>query len=97
MVGLTAPGTLVEIEVAEPAGAARPRGCHNVRPPPIADFERGAGTPMANNAQAIREALEAKGLQFIAGGVVEKAMLQPSSATEAQGSGMRIGSGMASA
>ena len=39
----------------------------------IADFERGFRTPVANNAQAIREALEAKGLQFIAGGVVEKA------------------------
>jgi transcriptional regulator with XRE-family HTH domain len=41
----------------------------------VADFERGVRTPVANNAQAIREALEAKGLQFIAGGVVEKAML----------------------
>lgn len=41
----------------------------------VADFERGTRTPVANNAQAIREAFEAKGLQFIAGGVVEKAML----------------------
>ncbi len=41
----------------------------------VADFERGIRTPVANNAQAIREALEAKGLQFIAGGVVEKALL----------------------
>lgn len=38
----------------------------------IADFERGSRTPVANNAQAIRSALEAQGLQFIAGGVVEK-------------------------
>ena len=38
----------------------------------IADFERGSRTPVANNAQAIRAALEAQGLQFIAGGVVEK-------------------------
>lgn len=38
----------------------------------IADFERGSRTPVANNAQAIRVALEAQGLQFIAGGVVEK-------------------------
>src|ERR1700731_607365 len=43
----------------------------------VADFERGSRIPVANNAQAIREALEAKGLQFIAGGVVEKAMLPP--------------------
>src|ERR1700704_5509858 len=41
----------------------------------VADFERGMRTPVANNAHAIREALESKGLQFIAGGVVEKAML----------------------
>ncbi len=43
----------------------------------VADFERGVRTPMANNAQAIRESFETKGLQFIAGGVVEKAMLPP--------------------
>ena len=43
----------------------------------VADFERGVRTPMANNAQAIRESLEAKGLQFIAGGVVDRAMLPP--------------------
>lgn len=41
----------------------------------VADFERGVRTPVANNAQAIRDALEAQGLQFVAGGVVEKAML----------------------
>lgn len=41
----------------------------------VADFERGFRVPVANNLQAIREALEAKGLQFIAGGVVEKAMM----------------------
>ncbi len=43
----------------------------------VADFERGVRTPMANNAQAIRESFEAKGLEFIAGGVVAKAMLPP--------------------
>ncbi len=43
----------------------------------VADFERGARIPIANNAQAIRESLEVRGLQFIAGGVVEKAMLPP--------------------
>jgi DNA-binding XRE family transcriptional regulator len=41
----------------------------------VADFERGMRTPVANNALAIREVLESKGLEFIAGGVVEKAML----------------------
>lgn len=41
----------------------------------LADFERGFRTPVANNAQAIREALEAQGLSFIAGGVVSKSML----------------------
>src|SRR5258708_523959 len=43
----------------------------------VADFERGSRTPVANNAQAIREALEAQGLKFMAGGVVEQAMLPP--------------------
>jgi transcriptional regulator with XRE-family HTH domain len=49
----------------------------NVGVSTVADFERGMRTPVANNAQAIREAFEAQGLQFIAGGVVEKAMLPP--------------------
>lgn len=43
----------------------------------VADFERGARMPVANNAQAIREALEGQGLQFIAGGVVEKDKVPP--------------------
>src|SRR5579871_2836153 len=43
----------------------------------IADFERGSQTPVASNAQAIREALEKHGLKFMAGGVVELAMLPP--------------------
>jgi transcriptional regulator with XRE-family HTH domain len=46
-----------------------------VSPSTIADFERGVRTPVANNAQAIRDALERKGLQFFAGGVVEKDLL----------------------
>jgi transcriptional regulator with XRE-family HTH domain len=36
----------------------------------VADFERGQRTPVANNATAIREALEAQGIQFLPGGVV---------------------------
>ena len=43
----------------------------------VADFERGARTPVANNAQAIREALESAGLEFLAAGVVSKAMMPP--------------------
>ncbi|WP_179166300.1 helix-turn-helix domain-containing protein [Azospirillum agricola] len=39
----------------------------------VADFERGQRTPMPNNAQAIREALEAKGLSFVNGGVTTAA------------------------
>ena len=41
----------------------------------VADFERGTRKPMPNNAQSMREAFETKGLQFVAGGVVEKSML----------------------
>jgi transcriptional regulator with XRE-family HTH domain len=41
-----------------------------VSPSTIADFERSARTPVPNNATAIREALESKGLRFTAGGVV---------------------------
>jgi DNA-binding XRE family transcriptional regulator len=36
----------------------------------IADFERGQRTPVANNATAIKQALEAQGIQFLLGGVV---------------------------
>src|SRR5580658_6368060 len=44
----------------------------------VADFERGLREPMPNNAQAIRDALEGKGLRFMAGGVVAQAMLPAS-------------------
>jgi DNA-binding XRE family transcriptional regulator len=36
----------------------------------IADFERGQRTPVANNAAAIKEALEAQGIRFLPGGAV---------------------------
>jgi hypothetical protein len=55
----------------------------------VADFERGTRTPVANNAQAIRQALEAKGLQFIAGGVIEKAMMPPAPPSLKAGTLMR--------
>ena len=41
----------------------------------VADFERGFRTPVVNNAQAIQEAFEKRGLQFFAGGVVNKTLL----------------------
>jgi transcriptional regulator with XRE-family HTH domain len=55
----------------------------------IADFERGVRTPVANNAEAIRNALEAEGLQFVAGGVVEKSRLPSSPRTASAGGLMR--------
>jgi transcriptional regulator with XRE-family HTH domain len=36
----------------------------------VADFERGRRTPVANNAQAIREALEGAGINFLPAGAV---------------------------
>lgn len=36
----------------------------------VADFERGQRTPVANNAQAIRAALEGAGIRFLPGGAV---------------------------
>ncbi|HEX7934827.1 MAG TPA: helix-turn-helix transcriptional regulator [Paraburkholderia sp.] len=36
----------------------------------VADFERGQRTPVANNAHAIRSALEGAGIQFLANGAV---------------------------
>lgn len=36
----------------------------------VADFERGQRTPVANNAQAIRAALEGAGIRFLPTGAV---------------------------
>src|SRR5258708_30523492 len=36
----------------------------------VADFERGSRTPVANNAQAIREALEGAGIRFLPTGAI---------------------------
>src|SRR5579864_2911419 len=55
----------------------------------IADFERGSRTPVANNAKAIREALENQGLKFMAGGVVEQGMLPPAPPIPKPGTLMR--------
>jgi DNA-binding transcriptional regulator YiaG len=55
----------------------------------VADFERSFRTPVVNNAQAIRDALEARGLQFVAGGVVQLAMLPPPAPSPKPGTLMR--------
>src|SRR5262245_2757162 len=36
----------------------------------VADFERGRRTPVQNNADAMRSALEGAGVRFVGGGVV---------------------------
>ncbi|WP_029007349.1 helix-turn-helix domain-containing protein [Azospirillum halopraeferens] len=54
----------------------------------VADFERGQRTPMPNNAQAIREALEAKGLSFVDGGVTTAA--KPAAPLAEPGPGMPV-------
>ena len=43
----------------------------------IADFERGHRTPVPNNAQAMRNALEAQGITFTAGGAVLASKFKP--------------------
>ena len=55
---------LLALSQQELAAAAR------VSQSTVADFERAARTPVPNNAMAIREALEGRGVQFTAGGVV---------------------------
>lgn len=45
------------------------RAAH-VAPSTVADFERGYRTPVANNADAMRGALEAAGISFLPGGAV---------------------------
>lgn len=55
----------------------------------IADFERGQRTPVANNAQAIREALQAEGIGFMAGGVVSSHHLPPPAHEPAVGQPLR--------
>ncbi|WEK40769.1 MAG: helix-turn-helix transcriptional regulator [Candidatus Brevundimonas colombiensis] len=43
----------------------------------VADFERSARNPVANNIQAIREAFEREGLEFVADGVVSRTKFTP--------------------
>jgi transcriptional regulator with XRE-family HTH domain len=55
----------------------------------VADFERGQRRPVANNAQAIRDALQARGVRFMAGGVVSAEQLPPPPLRDGVGSPMR--------
>lgn len=48
----------------------------------VADFERGSRTPIANNAQAIRSALEAAGICFLPTGAVIGPAVQPVARTD---------------
>lgn len=51
----------------------------------VADFERGSRTPVANNAQAIRAALEAAGIRFQATGAVIAPPVPPIAGTDDAG------------
>ncbi|MFT8327452.1 helix-turn-helix domain-containing protein [Gluconobacter oxydans] len=51
----------------------------------VADFERGQRTPVANNAQAIRQALEKEDITFLEGGAVVGPIVSTFAATEKPG------------
>jgi len=55
----------------------------------VADFERGQRTPVANNAEAMRSALENAGVKFMAGGAVLIGSLPNPSRTAMAGSAIR--------
>lgn len=56
----------------------------------VADFERGERTPVPNNAEAMREALESVGVRFYGGGVVfEGSNLSPEATPFRSGSPIR--------
>lgn len=80
---LKAARALTAMSQAQLAEAAK------VSPSTVADFERGARDPMPNNALAMRDVLEAKGLRFIAGGVVERTLLPAPSRLARPGALMR--------
>ncbi|MDQ0513412.1 helix-turn-helix domain-containing protein [Ancylobacter amanitiformis] len=54
----------------------------------VADFERGLRTPVVNNAQAMKDAIEAQGISFLPGGAVVTAKI-PSPAFPKPGKPMR--------
>src|ERR1700744_4616557 len=55
----------------------------------VADFERGSRTPVANNAQAIRNALEAAKIRFMPTGAVIGPALPPIAQSERPGAPVR--------
>jgi transcriptional regulator with XRE-family HTH domain len=55
----------------------------------VADFERGSRTPVPNNAQAIRMALEGAGVTFLSGGAVIGPAVPSFAGTVAQGTPVR--------
>ena len=55
----------------------------------VADFERGRRTPVANNAQAMRDALKAAGVRFLPTGVVDGPPVSPIAAAERPGAPVR--------
>lgn len=55
----------------------------------VADFERGQRTPVPNNAEAIRSALEKAGVSFPPGGAVEGPALPPLAAVTQSGAPIR--------
>lgn len=55
----------------------------------IADFERGKRKPVANNAQAIRDALEGAGIRFLPTGAVIGPSIPPIAASEHTGAPIR--------
>src|SRR5277367_2003896 len=55
----------------------------------VADFERGQRKPVANNAQAIREALEGAGIRFLPTGAVIGPPIPPIAPTTRPGAPIR--------
>lgn len=55
----------------------------------IADFERGVRSPIANNLEAIRKALEGEGVRFPPGGAIEGPPLRPFGQPTSSGSPIR--------
>lgn len=55
----------------------------------VADFERGSRTPIANNAQAIRAALEGAGISFLPTGAVFGPAVPPIAGTDGSGTPVR--------
>src|SRR3954451_25336530 len=55
----------------------------------VADFERGQRTPVANNAQAMRDALQTAGIRFLLTGAVIAQLIPQISTSERPGAPIR--------